>query len=148
MLRTARQNKILEIISKTAIETQDELVANLRNSGFQVTQATVSRDIKELRLVKSNTDGKQKYVQETHNNSADEKLIDMFRNSLISAISAGNLVIIRTLAASANVAAAMIDKLSNPDILGCIAGDDTIFVACKDELSAKQVCAMLQSLIS
>ena len=85
MPRNARQNKLLELIAENSIETQDELVLALKNAGFTVTQATVSRDIKELGLIKTSIDGKkQRYVRESNDGNVTSKFTDMFRHSVIS----------------------------------------------------------------
>ena len=109
MMRTKRQNKILELISQNAIETQEELVDQLKAAGFDVTQATISRDIKDLGLVKITENGKQRYDRERFNSNVTEKFRDMYRHSIISVESAGNLVVMKTLSASANVVAVMVD---------------------------------------
>ena len=148
MMRTKRQNKILELISQNAIETQEDLVDQLKAAGFEVTQATISRDIKDLGLVKITENGKQRYDRERLNSNVTEKFRDMYRHSIISVESAGNLVVMKTLSASANVVAVMVDRLNNKNVLGCVAGDDTAFVACRGEQSAKEICKLLNDLAS
>ena len=126
MTRNARQGKILELIEEKDIETQEELVKELQNSGFEVTQATVSRDIKELGLIKISADGKrQKYTKERTDNTVMSKFTDMFRHSVVTIDYALNIVVIKTLSGSANVAGTMVDRLKNSSVLGCVAGDDT-----------------------
>lgn len=112
-MKSARQIAILEIIAERAIETQEDLADALRKRGFQVTQATVSRDIKELRLVKVlSADGAYRYATSDKNeNSLNERLIRMFSETVISMSSAYNQIIIKTLSASANIAAETIDSL-------------------------------------
>lgn len=143
MMRTKRQDKILELISQNEIETQEELVDELKKAGFDVTQATISRDIKDLRLVKITENGKQRYDRERLNSNVTQKFRDMYKHSILSVENAGNLVVLKTLSASANVVAIMVDRLNNKHVLGCVAGDDTAFVACRDEAGAKEVCKML-----
>lgn len=129
-MKSARQIAILDIISDNAIETQEELADALRAHGFQVTQATVSRDIKELRLVKSlSSDGAYRYVTSDKNeNSLNERLIRLFSETVISVDSVYNQIVIKTLSATAGIAAETIDSLQWPEILGTIAGENTILM--------------------
>ena len=129
-MKSARQIAILEIIAERAIETQEELADTLRKRGFQVTQATVSRDIKELRLVKVlSANGAYRYATSDKNeNSMNERLIRMFSETVVSISSAYNQIILKTLSASASIAAETIDSLQWPEILGTIAGENTILM--------------------
>lgn len=132
MARANRQLKILDIISKHDVDTQEELVDYLRSEGFAVTQATVSRDIKEMGIIKTlSSDGRHyKYAaQQTKEATAADKSLSMFKNTVISIKSSGNLIVLKTEAGSAGPAAELIDKLSYDEVLGVIAGDNTIFVA-------------------
>lgn len=132
MARANRQLKILDIISKHDIDTQEELVDYLRSEGFNVTQATVSRDIKDMGIIKTlSADGRHyKYsAQPTKETSAADKYLNMFKNTVISIKSSGNLIVLRTEVGSAGSAAELIDKLSYDEVLGVVAGDNTIFVA-------------------
>lgn len=132
MARANRQLKILDIISKHDVDTQEELVDYLRSEGFAVTQATVSRDIKEMGIIKTlSSDGRHyKYAaQQTKEATAADKFLSMFKNTIISIKSSGNLIVLKTEAGSAGPAAELIDKLSYDEVLGVIAGDNTIFVA-------------------
>lgn len=132
MARANRQLKILDIISKHDVDTQEELVDYLRSEGFAVTQATVSRDIKEMGIIKTlSSDGRHyKYAaQQTKEATAADKFLSMFKNTVISIKSSGNLIVFKTEAGSAGPAAELIDKLSYDEVLGVIAGDNTIFVA-------------------
>lgn len=132
MARANRQFKILDIISKHDVDTQEELVDYLRSEGFAVTQATVSRDIKEMGIIKTlSSDGRHyKYAaQQTKEATAADKFLSMFKNTVISIKSSGNLIVLKTEAGSAGPAAELIDKLSYDEVLGVIAGDNTIFVA-------------------
>ena len=132
MARANRQLKILDIISKHDIDTQEDLVDYLRQEGFNVTQATISRDIKDMGIIKTlASDGRHyKYAaqQQKETNAAD-KYLNMFKNTVISIKSTGNLIVLRTEVGSAGPAAELIDKLSYDEVLGVIAGDNTIFVA-------------------
>ncbi len=133
MARTVRQSKILEIIKKHPIDTQDEIVERLNHEGFIVTQATISRDIKELGLTKVLVEnGGYRYTQvESEENKISNKIINLYRESVISLASAGNLIVIKTLPGSANAACVLIDKMGLDEVLGCIAGDDTALVIVK-----------------
>ncbi|MEG1966054.1 MAG: arginine repressor [Clostridia bacterium] len=144
-MKSSRQIAILEIISKQMIETQEELADALNTHGFQVTQATVSRDIKELRLVKVlATDGKYRYViADKAENTLNERLIRMFHETVVSINSAYNQIIIKTIPASANIAAETIDSLQWPEILGTIAGDNTIMLIVR---SVDEVAAIMERL--
>ncbi|MEF9879469.1 MAG: arginine repressor [Clostridia bacterium] len=144
-MKSSRQIAILEIISKQMIETQEELADALNTHGFQVTQATVSRDIKELRLVKVlATDGKYRYViADKAENTLNERLIRMFHETVVSINSAYNQIIIKTIPASANIAAETIDSLQWPEILGTIAGDNTIMLIVR---SVEEVAAIMERL--
>lgn len=147
MTRNARQGKILELIEEKDIETQEELVKELQNSGFEVTQATVSRDIKELGLIKISADGKrQKYTKERTDNTVMSKFTDMFRHSVVTIDYALNIVVIKTLSGSANVAGTMVDRLKNFSVLGCVAGDDTVFAVLRDERAAEDLTQKLREI--
>ena len=147
MTRNARQGKILELIEGKDIETQEELVKELQNSGFEVTQATVSRDIKELGLIKISADGKrQKYTKERTDNTVISKFTDMFRHSVVTIDYALNIVVIKTLSGSANVAGTMVDRLKNSSVLGCVAGDDTVFAVLRDERAAEDLTQKLREI--
>lgn len=139
MSRKDRQLKIIEIIKHNAIETQEQLVIALRNAGFDVTQATISRDIKELKLVKNNINGQYKYVVlETQDNQvgSENGLIKLYREVVLSVTSVNNLVVISCKPGTASSVAAMLDSLRFPDKLGSLAGDDTVLVILKDNGSA------------
>lgn len=129
-MRYPRQNKILELISLNNVETQEELAKLLIENGFRVTQATVSRDIKELKLIKIlGENGKYKYAA---NKSAEaptsERYINLIRDMVISATSSDNIIVIKTLNGCANAACEAIDSLHLDGVLGTIAGDNTIFM--------------------
>ena len=129
-MKTVRQVAILDIIEKQEIETQEELASSLNARGIRVTQATVSRDIKELRLLKVLTpSGKYKYAT---GDQADKNLTDRFirmlAESLLSVSSANNLIVVKTLSGSANVAAEALDSMHWPEVLGTLAGDNTVLL--------------------
>ncbi len=130
-MKTKRQNKILELISSKNIETQEELVERLLDAGFAVTQATISRDIKDLKLIKQQSvSGEYCYTVAKSRQSSDmELLMRIFRDTVMSIEYANNLIVIKTMSGSANVAAEAIDNLNYSGIMGTIAGDNTIFIA-------------------
>ena len=148
-MKSARQIAILEIIAEQAIETQEELADALRNHGFQVTQATVSRDIKELRLVKAlSADGAYRYVASDKNETGlNERLVRMFSETVVSISYAYNQIIIKTLSASASIAAETIDSLQWPEILGTIAGENTILMIVRSVEEVKSVVDRLNAMI-
>ena len=129
-MKSTRQNAILELIREQEIETQEELADELRRRNFKVTQATVSRDIRELRLLKVlNPNGSYKYATaDKPENGLSERFHRIFSESVLSMSHAYNQVIVKTLPGSANVAAEMIDSLRWPEILGTLAGDNTILM--------------------
>lgn len=149
MARSARQIKILELITKKNIETQDELALQLQQAGFVVTQATISRDIKELGIIKITYDGKrQKYIREFGDRNISSKIINIFKHAVISIDSAMNIVVIKTLSGSGNSAGMMIDRLENLDIMGCVAGDDTVIAITKTPESALKIVDALNEIIN
>lgn len=130
-----RHAKILQIIKEKDIETQEQLAEELRNRNIDVTQATVSRDIKELRLVKVlSPSGVYKYAYLDKTDSGiSEKLFRVFSESVISIDHANNLIVIKTVVGGAQAAASVVDTLDWNEIVGCIAGDDTILVVVRNE---------------
>lgn len=150
MTRANRQLKILDIISKHDIDTQEELVEFLKKEGFNITQATISRDIKDMGIIKTlAADGRHyKYaVQRTKESTVADKYLNMFRNTVLTIRAAGNLVVLKTEVGSAGPAAELIDKLNFEDVLGVIAGDNTIFVAIDNVEHTESVCEKLKSLL-
>ncbi len=129
-MKTVRQVTILDIIEKNDIETQEELADALRMRGIQVTQATVSRDIKELRLLKVLTPmGSYKYATaDKAENGLTDRFIRMLAESVLSVAASGNMIVVKTLSGSAAVAAEALDSFHWPEVLGTIAGDNTIFM--------------------
>ena len=127
-MKTVRQVAILDIIEKQEIETREELASALNARGIRVTQATVSRDIKELRLLKVLTpSGKYKYATgDQADNNLTDRFIRMLAESLLSVSSANNLIVVKTLSGSANVAAEALDSMHWPEVLGTLAGDNTV----------------------
>lgn len=129
-MKTVRQVAILDIIEKQEIKTQEELASALNARGIRVTQATVSRDIKELRLLKVLTpSGKYKYATgDQADNNLTDRFIRMLAESLLSVSSANNLIVVKTLSGSANVAAEALDSMHWPEVLGTLAGDNTVLL--------------------
>ncbi|MBP1906637.1 transcriptional regulator of arginine metabolism [Paenibacillus turicensis] len=149
-MKGQRHIKIREIIANQEIETQDDLVASLRNAGFQVTQATVSRDIKELMLIKVPTDeGKYKYSMPTAQRyNPVQKLQRALVDSFVSIDHTGNLVVIKCLPGTANSVAVLIDNMEWSDLLGTICGDDTILMICRNEEYSEFIINQIMGFIS
>lgn len=131
MKKYTRQTKILELISKSEIETQEELAEGLKAMGIDVTQATISRDIKELRLVKvMSKSGKYKYATIGQSQEGiTDRLNKIFENSVVSIDNAMNIIVIKTIPGAAQICASAIDYMGVEGIVGTLAGDDTVFVA-------------------
>lgn len=150
MSKKSRQNKILEIISTTEIDTQEELANVLNACGFNVTQATVSRDIKELGLIKINgIKRKHKYsVSGFHaDSSRDDKFLSLFKNCVVDIIRAQNLVVVKTLGGNGNSAGVLVDGLKIGEIVGSVAGDDTLLIVTHSEKDAETVVGILKKLL-
>ena len=149
-MKKRRQAKIIEIISSNEIETQEELQALLTEYGFEVTQATISRDIKELRLVKE-LSSKGKYYYSTGKRStenAHRRAGGIFNESIISINYAINMVVIKCFPGMANAVCAAIDSMEIDDVLGSIAGDDTIFILCANENTAMNFTYNLRKMLN
>ena len=148
-MKETRQSAILEIIRAGHVETQDELSAALQQRGIRVTQATISRDIKELRLIKVlGRGGSYEYaLPGSRDGGTSDRFARMLTDSLISAASSGNIVVIKTLSGSANMAAEALDSLEWPEVLGTLAGDNTILLVARSEEEAPLVAERLQGLI-
>lgn len=148
-MKNARQTAILSLIERYDIDTQEELAAKLKEMGINVTQATVSRDIKELRLLKVlSANGGYKYATaDKAEHGLSDRFVRMFVDSVLSITYAGNIIVIKTLSASANAAAEAIDSMRWPEILGTMAGDNTILVIVPNETVAAQVVARFQEML-
>ena len=144
-MKKRRQEAILEIIEKYDLSTQDELLQKLKDSGFDATQATVSRDIKELRLVKTmGANGQYKYaVTKTESDELLSKFRSIFAQSVVSADYAGNTIV----AGMAQAACAAFDSMHWEGLVGTLAGDDTIFALCRSESYASQMKDSIKRLI-
>ncbi len=141
MLRSARHAKILEIISTKEIETQEELCAELNARNLVVTQATISRDIRDLHLFKvAGIEKKYRYAYISDGESEiSPKMKNLFRECVISVRAAKNLVIVKTLAGNGANAGAVVDKLNYGEIVGSVAGDDTLLIVCEEDETAQTV---------
>ena len=148
-MKKRRQEAILEIIEKYDLSTQDELLQKLKDSGFDATQATVSRDIKELRLVKTmGANGQYKYaVTKTESDELLSKFRSIFAQSVVSADYAGNTIVIRCYTGMAQAACAAFDSMHGEGLVGTLAGDDTIFALCRSESYASQMKDSIKRLI-
>lgn len=149
-MKLARHEKIIELIQKYDIDTQEELAARLNEEGFRVTQATVSRDIRALKLTKvAGKNGKSRYavIQETSPQLGNQ-YSRVLKDAVISMDVGQNLVVVKTAAGMAMGVATAMDALKWPEILGCIAGDDTIMCACKSAEMALSVLEKLGSIVN
>ena len=149
-MKIARHTKILEIIENNAIETQEELASKLKEEGFDVTQATISRDIREMKLTKISTEnGKQKYSVITNTDTGiSERLIRVFRDAVVRMDYAQNMIVIKTLNGMGMAVAVAIDNMQNSDILGSIAGDDTVFCVARTHNQAVEFIHKLNKIMN
>ena len=150
-MKSQRQAKIMEIISNRNVETQEQLLAFLQEEGFRVTQATISRDIKELRIVKELTGlGIYRYTTATNevSSSFSAKLNTNFRECVTGFDYAQNIIIIRTLPGLASAAGSAIDAMNMSMVVGSLAGDDTVMIVMRDNNSAAAFCGEIKNLIS
>lgn len=147
-MKSSRQKKILEIVHHYPIETQDDLIDRLLAEGFSVTQATVSRDIRELHLSKVLTGkGTYRYVlPKKEETPVGVRFASSLAESVLSVEYAQNILVIKTYPGLANAVAAGIDGMVLSDVLGCVAGDDTIFVITRSEAAAKTLCEQVSEL--
>lgn len=149
-MKNDRQAKILEIIEQEAIDTQEQLQQRLQERGITCTQATISRDIKQLHLIKEPVgQGRYRYTvssQRTRLNVAD-KLRTIFRESIVSIDHAQNIVVIKTMAGLANAAAAAVDGMNVSYMVGSLAGDDTALLVMRDAESARNFCEEVHEMI-
>ena len=147
-MKVKRQSKILELIRENDIETQEMLADLLNKAGFNVTQATVSRDIRELKLTKATMQSvEQKHVATANDSSfVTERLNRVFRDGIVSIDYAQNIVVIKTLIGMAMAVAAALDSMENSEIMGTIAGDDTIFCVVKNESRAIKLTENLKAI--
>jgi len=148
-MKIERHEKIKELIRDNDIETQDELAEALKCAGFDVTQATVSRDIKELKLFKASTDGNQRryVIPENKDSVSNEKYVHVLREGFVSMECACNLLVIKTVPGMAMAVCAAVDALEIDEIIGTIAGDDTIMAATAGEEQAKRLLTKLSKFV-
>ena len=150
-MKSQRQAKILEIISNKNVETQEQLLAELQEAGFRGTQATISRDIKELRIVKELTSlGTYRYATSSNelNGTFSARLNTIFKECVVSFDYAQNLIVIRTLPGLANAAASAIDSMNMSTVVGSLAGDDTVMVVMRDMNAAATFCGEIRNLLN
>ena len=149
MLRSARHAKILDIISHNEIETQEELCELLQKQNIVVTQATISRDIRDLHLFK--VAGIEKKYRYSYINDGESeispKMRNLFRDCVLSVRAAQNLVVIKTLTGNGANAGAVVDKLNYEEVVGSVAGDDTLLVVCEDNAAASAVVEKITEFI-
>ena len=149
-MKTHRQTRVKEIVERLVIRTQDELADALRSEGIDVTQATVSRDIKEMLLVKVPTgDGSYRYAFPSNNNVTVSvaRLEKTFQDSVLSVNCSGNIIVLRTLPGTAQAVAYVLDNVRWPEIIGTVAGDDTIFLVVKPEKVVEVVKERFESIM-
>ena len=148
-MKEKRHEKIIELIGQYDIETQDELADRLRNAGFQVTQATVSRDIRKLKLSKvPGGNGRQKYALLTgQNHQMSEKYVGILREAFVSMDSAQNILVIKTVSGMAMALATALDNIDWKEILGCVAGDDTVMCVIRTEADTAAVMEELKKIV-
>lgn len=150
-MKGKRQAKILEIISNRNIETQEQLLEALQNEGFRGTQATISRDIKELRIVKELTSlGTYRYTTSSNEltGTFSSRMNTIFRECVVSFDYAQNIIVIRTLPGLASAAASAIDAMNMSAVVGTLAGDDTVMVVMRDMNAAAAFCGEIKSLLN
>lgn len=149
-MKHSRQEKILQIINENTVETQEQLIEKLEEAGFNVTQATVSRDVRELKLTKISCGfGVYKYVvsnRDSHSHSA--KFLNMLKEMVTGVDHAGNLVVVKTYPGMAQAAAAALDSMEYPEIIGSIAGDDTVMLVIRSAEATRAFSLELQGLIN
>ncbi len=149
IVKSQRQAKIMEIISNKNVETQEQLLAELQQEGFHCTQATISRDIKEMRIIKELTGmGTYRYTTSTNEigGTFTSRLNTIFRECVVSYDYAQNIIVIRTLPGLASAAGSAIDAMNLSAVVGCLAGDDTVMVVMRDHNAAAAFCGEIKSL--
>ena len=149
-MKTDRQRRILEIVEREPIDTQELLQQRLQEQGVVCTQATISRDIKQLHLIKEPVgQGRYRYTVSSQRNRLNvaDKLRNIFRESITSVDFAQNLVVIKTMAGLATAAAAALDSMNIPYVVGSLAGDDTVMLVMKDTESARGFCEEIHDML-
>ena len=148
-MRYSRQNKILELIKNNEIETQDKLASMLRDEGFEVTQATISRDVKELQLIKVLTgSGKYKYaVSKRSDAPISDRFVKIFRETIISCKSSHNMILIKTLSGCGGAAGEAVDNIGLSHIVGTVAGDNTMLVVVDEEENVPEIMELFDRML-
>ena len=150
-MKSQRQAKIMEIISTQNVETQEQLLAALQQAGFRGTQATISRDIKELRIVKELSNlGTYRYTAPSSemDGTFSSRLNTIFRECVVSFDYAQNIIVIRTLPGLASAAGSALDSMNISSVVGTLAGDDTVMVVMRDNNSAAALCGEIKQLLN
>ena len=149
MSKIKRQQKLLDIIKQYEVETQEELIVLLNNAGYNVTQATVSRDINELKLIKvTGQNKKYKYSQVTQSKQIDNsKFLNLFKAAVVSIDVAQNLIVVKTLISNGAPVGATVDSLNYKEVVGCVAGDDTLLIVTHTMQEATVVASRLRELL-
>ena len=145
-MKIKRHNEIVELIKTREVGTQEELLELLKEKGYDVTQATISRDIRELNLTKINVNGRQKYVIIQKDDGVGDKYVRVLKEGFVSMLPSGNLIVLKTVVGMAMAVATAIDALEINEIIGCIAGDDTIFIAVSENSHTTDVMNKLKKL--
>ena len=149
-MKEKRQRAILDIIANHIIETQEQLLAELKKRGFRCTQATISRDMKELQLIKELTPtGSYRYAVSIHQNQRDfnDRLRNVFREGVTSVDLAQNIIVLKTMPGLANAAAAALDGMEIEEVVGSLAGDDTALLVMRTNQAAEQFCNELRMML-
>lgn len=149
-MRYSRQNQILEIIANNDVETQDELQQLLNEAGYPVTQATISRDIKDLQLIKAlSGSGKYKYTVSVNSDKPiSDRFINIFRETILSYNSAENLIIVKTLSGCGNAAGEAIDCLELKHVIGTVSGDNTMLIVVDTKENVPEILNMFENMFS
>ncbi len=149
-MKKNRHDKIIELIARQEVETQEQLANLLREEGYDVTQATVSRDIRQMKLSKQVTEGgRQKYVYSTADSYVmQDKYVSVLKAGFVKMDLAQNILVIKTVSGMAMALATAIDAIEMPEVVGCIAGDDTIMVAIKTSEEAEEVMERFKEMLS
>ena len=148
-MKNSRQKKILELIEKYSIDTQEELLSRLRDAGYAATQATISREIRDLKLVKAMTGvGVYKYIRPTKQETPVPRFNSALAESVIHVDAAGNLIVIRTYPGMAQPVASCVDAIGHDEVLGCVGGDDTVLVVIRDAQKADEMCDKIRQMLN
>ena len=150
-MKSNRQSEILRLIQSKPIETQEQLLEELRVCGIKATQATISRDIRDLNLVKQQSGGVSRYVvsqDKPHHHNFSNRLKTIFRESVVSFDTAQNIVVVKTMSGLASAAAAALDSMGIETLVGSLAGDDTVILIMRTTQAADELCHELKSMLN